>query len=387
MQEDLSTSQMEVFIPSGAESKGNLPDPFKYDNIVVRPHFDYSLQYATGVQSAPGNSQGTIVNELTPGVKVDLGKYWSVDFSPTLRYYSSSQLQDEFDYTAGLVGHTRFGDWDLGLSQNVSSSSAPISETGAQTDENNYSTALTASYIFNETMSLDSSVSQNLDYVTDPYGATANTNAAQGTRTWSVKESLNYQLWPRLTLSLVPSGGYIGSDTVANQTFEDVEARVRWRATDKISLDLSGGFNDQQFLAAGYRDSINPVFSASIQYQPFQVTDITLTASRTVSASSYYIFAQASENTMVSLGLNQRLFKKFHANLTFTYTSEDYTESIGPFSGKRTDNMYSFSARLSHPLTQRGTWSLIYQYSENESTLGGLGYNNSMVGTEFNYTY
>ena len=394
MQQDLSTSQMEVFIPSGAESMGNLPDPFKYDNIVVRPHVDYELEYATGVQSAPGNPQGTIVNQLTPGVKVDLGNYWSVDYTPTLRYYSSSQLQDEFDYTASLIGNTTFGDWNFGLLQNASVSSSPLTETGTQTDEEDYSTAVTASYIFNEALSLDTTLSQDLDYVTDPYGVSTGvgTNSAvasqnDGTRTWSIKESLNYEFWPRLTVSLVPSGGYINSDAVANQTFEEVEARVRWRATDKISLDLSGGFDDQQFLAQGYSDSISPVFSASIQYQPFQVTEIKLTASRSVSASSYYILAENSVNTIVSLDLNQRLLKKFTADLNFTYTSEDYTVSVLPDSGNRTDNSYSFIARLSHPFARRGTWSLVYQYSDNQSTMGGFGYNNTMAGAEVSYTY
>jgi len=387
MQEDLSTSQMEVFIPSGAEAQGNLPDPFKYDNIIVRPHIDYSLQYATGVQSTPGNPQGTIVNQLTPGVKVDLGKHWSVDYSPTLRYYSSRQLKDEFDYTASLIGNTSFGDWNFGVSQNVSSSSAPLTETGQQTDEEDYATTLTAGYIVNEKISLDTTLSQNLDYVTNPYGSTNNTSTAQGTRSWSVQESLNYQIWPRLVISLMPSGGYINADAVSDQTFENVQARLRWRATNKIRLDLSGGFADQQFLAKGYSDSLNPIFNASIQYQPFTDTEITLTASQSVSASSYYILAQSSENTTVSLDLNQRLLKKFTADLGFTYNSVAYTESIAQFSGNRTDNSYAFNARLSHPFSQRGTWSLTYQYTDNQSTTGGLGYNNTSVGFELNYTY
>jgi hypothetical protein len=325
-----------------------------------------------------------------PGVKVDLGSHWSVDYSPTLRYYSSSQLKDEFDYTASLIGNTTFGDWNFGVSQIATVSSSPLTETGTQTDEEDYTTVLVASYIFNESMSLDTTLSQNLDYVTDPFGIGTNSAAASqsyGTRTWSIKESLNYEFWPRLTVSLEPSGGYIGSDAVANQTFEDVEARVRWRATDKISLDLSGGFDDQQYLAAGYSDSLNPVFSASIQYQPFQVTEITLMASRSVTASSYYVLAQNSENTLVSLDLNQRLLRKFAADLMFTYTAEDYTTSIGPGSANRSDDLYSFTARLSHPFARRGTWSLIYQYSENQSTVGGFGYNNTMVGAEVNYTY
>jgi uncharacterized protein (PEP-CTERM system associated) len=117
------------------------------------------------------------------------------------------------------------------------------------------------------------------------------------------------------------------------------------------------------------------------------VTEIKLTASRSVSASSYYILAENSVNTIVSLDLNQRLLKKFTADLNFTYTSEDYTVSVLPDSGNRTDNSYSFIARLSHPFARRGTWSLVYQYSDNQSTMGGFGYNNTMAGAEVSYTY
>ena len=387
MQDDLTNSQMQVFIPSGAEGNGILTDPFRYDNIVARPHVDYQLQYGNGVQSTPGKQQNSFIHQLSPGARVDLGRYWSADFSPTLRYYSNSHFKDEFDYTASLTGNTSYGDWTFGLAQTVSSSSAPLAETGAQTDQEAYNTTLTSSYYFNDKMSTDLQVEQSLNYVTNPYGAATNSTSTLGTREWSTMDWFNYTFWARFNAGIGAGGGYVDSDSGINQTFEQVQARARWRATDKISFQVSGGFEDLQYTVQGLSDVINPIFNASVQYQPFKVTQISLTASRTISSSYYYILAQNSETTSVSLDWNQRLLKEFTLDMTFGYNAEDYKTSILQYSINRTDTSYSFNARLSHNLMRRGTWALTYQVTDNQSNQQGFGYTSTLYGLELSYKY
>ncbi len=393
MQDDLANNQMEVFVPSGAEAGTPLTDPFRYDNFVVRPHFDYQLQYGNGIQSTPGNPQSGFIHTLAPGVKVDLGRYWSADFTPTLRYYSNKNFKDEFDYTGNLVGNTSYGDWIFGLSQSISSSSSPLSETGTQTDQQAYNTILTASYFFNDRLSTDLEAEQDLNYVTDPFGATTNNvNAnSQGTKQWSSLDWLNYTFWARFNAGIGAGAGYVISDTGINQIFEQVQARARWRATDKISFNVSGGFEDRQYTVVGFADVMNPIFSASVQYQPVKVTEITLTASRTVSSSYYYIVDQATEDTRLSLDWSQELLKKFTLDMTFSYDNEAYTTSIGTpggtFANNRSDTSYSFNAKLSHNFLRRGTWALTYQVTDSQSNQQGLGYNSSLYGLELSYRY
>ena len=388
-QDDLANSQMEVFVPSGAEGVKPLTDPFRYDNVVVRPHLDYQLQYGNGVQSAPGNPQASFIHTLAPGVRVDLGRFWSVDYTPTLRYYSNKDFKDEFDYTASLSGNTSYGDWIFGVTENISSSSAPLSETGTQTDQDSYDTVLTASYFFNDRLSTDLQVEQDLNYVTDPIGVSTNSASSTtlGTKQWSTLDWLNYTCWARLNVGIGAGAGYVESDTGINQIFEQVQARARWRATDKISFNLSGGFEDIQYTVAGFSDVLNPIFSATIQYQPVSVTQLSLTASRTISSSYYYILDQATENTQLSLDWSQQLLKKFTLDMTFSYVSEDYTTSIGKLSNNRSDTSYSFNAKLGHNFMRRGTWALTYQVTDSQSNQQGLGYNSTLYGFELTYRY
>ena len=102
---------------------------------------------------------------------------------------------------------------------------------------------------------------------------------------WSTLDWLNYQFWPQLNAAIGVGGGYDNEDASPDMTFEQLQGRVNWRATDKISFQLHGGVEDRQILSGGAGDLINPVFDATIQYQPFEHTKISLTGQRVVSAS------------------------------------------------------------------------------------------------------
>jgi hypothetical protein len=53
----------------------------------------------------------------------------------------------------------------------------------------------------------------------------------------------------------------------------------------------------------------------------------------------------------------------------------------------RTDDYYSFNARLSHPLFRRGTWGISYQYNDNQSSATGFSYKGSQAGFDVSYSY
>ena len=107
----------------------------------------------------------------------------------------------------------------------------------------------------------------------------------QDSYNWSTLEGVSYQFWPRLNAGLSLGGGYTKvaadgavADVNPDMVNEQAQLNLNWRATDKVSFQVSGGLEDQQFLAAGYRDSLEPIFSAAVQYQPFKVTQISLSA-------------------------------------------------------------------------------------------------------------
>ena len=383
--------EMDVFTPFGDASANPLPQIFRYGSLQLRPHANYRFSYGNGIQSSPSNQQATAIHEISPGFVLDLGTHWAVDYTPTIRFYSNSKFGSTVDNALALTGGTQYEDWTFGFSHASLFTTTPLADTGGETEQATHATALTASRLLNSKMSADFGLNQQINLVSgyqDSYG-------------WSTLDWLNYQFWPRLNAGLGAGGGYVkindNSQTRStenlDQTYEDLQARVNWRATEKISFQVSGGFEDRQFKTTGSGDSINPIYGVTIQYQPFKVTQITLSANRTVAASDYYLAAQQTESTVIGLNLNQRLFKRFQLGLGAGYTqtvfntSTGSTFATGSAAANRTDDNYSFNVRLSHPFMKRGTWSVFYQYSDNQSSQPGFGFESNQMGFEIGYRY
>jgi hypothetical protein len=377
-------NEMQVFSPAAAFlNMLQEINPYQWGPVSFRPSLSYSFLYGTGIQSSPGNQQASVVQTVSPNFSFVVGSHWTLDYSPSWTFYSSRQFKNTLDHTAALSWGTSYEDWVLGFSQGYSHSDSPTIETGAQTEQETYSTAINASYQLNTKMSLDMGLSQNLSYVGNGGSSTNLFGNLANSRSWSTMEWLNYQFWPRLNAGIGAGGGYV--DSTPDQAFGQASGRVNWRATDKTSLQVSAGFEDSQALIAGASSIISPTFSASIQYRPFATTQLSLNASRATGVS--YFENQNIESTSLTAGLNQRLLRKFNLGLSGGYSTTDYITSTGGASTGRTDDTYSFSASLSHSLTKRGTISVSYSYSENSSSAQGLSYSSNQIGVQVGYQF
>lgn len=389
------TNQMQVFAPADtAPNAGEETRPLRWQFITFHPHVFYSFVAGSGVQSAPGQQQNTIVQQVSPGMLFNLGDNWALDYTPTLSYYSESNFRDTLGHAVQLTGGMAYEDWIFSLSQGYTSSDAPLVQTGAQTGQETYSTALSAIYAINSKMSLSLGADQILNY-TDNSGSA--TNSPMATRTWSTMDWLNYEFWPRLSAGAGVGAGYNNQEGGTDMVYEQYQGQVNWRATDKISFQLRGGLQEDQFLGSGSSgSSASPIFSATIQYQPFDQTRLTLSAGRTVS-SSYYFVSQVTKTTQVSANLNQRLLGKVYLNVGGSYAREKYDTSVSTSGTSRGDDYYTFNVGLTCPFLKRGTFSVFYAYSDNSSSQSGFagpsssssayGYSSSQVGFSIGYQY
>ena len=401
VQEQQNNNPMQVFAPSETAA----PLPLQLGPVTLHPHLDYQFSYGNGIQSSPGQQQNSIVQQVSPGVLFNLGDHWTLDYTPTLNFYSSSSFQNTVDHSVQLGWGTAYDDWFFSGSQGFASTSDPNAETAAQTDQKAYSTALNAAYQFNDKMSVDMGLSQNLNYVGNGASPTNYLQYLANSKSWSTMDWLNYQFWPRLNAGLGAGLGYTIQDGSPDSINEQYQARVNWRATDKISFQLSGGLEDQQYLSGGASALVTPIFGATIQYQPFDQTKLSVSASRTVSPASFQ--NQTTESTGISADLNQRLLGRLYLDLSGGYSTSKYLSSatlanqIGYGTG-RSDDSYSFNARLTCPLLKRATVSVFYQYSENSSSQTGylqyyqsniplsqsaFAYTSTQIGFEIGYRY
>lgn len=387
-QDDAADNPMNVFIPTGVVN----PDAaglFQYGPVVLHPHVSYSIQDATGVEYGPGTSQSVVSQQISPGLTANLGRHWTVDYSPTLSYYSGGNLQQSVDQSATLSGATHYENWNLAVSQNFSSTSDPNTQTAAQTSQQSYGTTLSAAYAFNDKWNASFGAAQNISLV----------SGLQNSYNWSTQDGVNYQFSPGLFAGVSLGGGYTvvsangttmaaPNPDIVNETFQ---VNGGWRATQKISLQGSVGLSDQQYLAAGYGDSLSPIFSLSVQYQPFQYTQIALTGSRTTGASDYFVQAQSMDTTSVNLALTQRLLVKYSLSLAVNYTLMDYTTTAGgqaiSLGNARADNVYTFSASFGRSFLTHGNWALTYAYTDDESSLAGFSQRSNQVGFQVGFNY
>ena len=377
VQEIQANNEMAVFSAEGnAPGAAQPTEPFQYGIFTLRPHPFYRFLYGTGILSSTNQAQSTIINQLSPGFLLEIGRHWTLDYTPTWTFYSDSHFQNTLDHVVTLTGGTSYEDWTFGLSQVCALTSDPLVETATQTSQETYSTALNASYVLNSKLSTDLGVGQNF----------ISADQFNSSREWSAFDWLNYEFWPRLNAGIGANFEYLNVQSGPDMTGEQLQSRVNWRATDKISFQVHAGGEDDQFLG-GTGDLLNFVFGAAIQYQPFEVTKISINAGRAVSAS--YFTNSTTENTDFTGELNQRLLGKLYLDLQGGYHTVKYVASTGAASpvNNREDDYYSFNVQLSYTFAQRGTIAAFYQASSNSSTLAGYGYSSSQIGFQISYSY
>jgi len=396
MQQYETNNEMIVFAPAGAAllSGGS---PFKWGPVTVRPHVYYQFTYGEGIPAGATNTGtstnlvlvDTTIHEFSPGVLFVLGRHWTLDYTPTWRFFSSSRFENTLDHGARLAGGTTYEDWVLGLVQTYSSSSTPLVETGSQTDQETYVTTLTASYEINSKMSLDLAVEQNFSFAETTGGGTNDLTlfTSSGYREWSTIDWLNYQFWPRLAAGVGVGLGFVDQlDEGSDMTYEQLQARINWRATDKISFQLHGGVEVRQFLDTGTNNAgnlVNPIVGGTIQYQPFEVTKLSFGISRAIEPS--YLQSQAKESTEIAVDFSQRLLGRLYLGLGGRYQNVAYTAADGDSS--RTDDFFTFNSSLSCQILKRGSISIFYLYSNNSSSEAGAGFTSRQVGVEVGYAF
>lgn len=372
--------EMDVFATPAAETES---EPFRWGSLTLRPYFSYRFTYASGILVAPNQPASMVIQQISPGFLLDVGSHLTLDYAPTWSLYSNKNLENTIGNAVGLTWGSAYNDWVLGASQSYTAYSEPMVQTATQTSQQNYLTTASASYNFNTKMSMDLAVYQNFCFVGNT--STNSSGNLANYREWSTLDWLNYQFWPRLNVATGIGFGYDDVESSPALLFEQYQARIQWRATDKISFQLHGGIEDLQFLSGGESDLISPVFDGTIQYQPFEVTKLSLTAQRSVSPSLFQ--NQTTENTSFGGDLNQRLLEYFYLDLNGGYQITKYTSSTSSTAVNREDDYYFLNTQLSCTFLKRGTVAIFYQVSENSTSASGFGFVTHQVGFQIGYSY
>ena len=362
-----------------------LPPLLRWGPLTLQPHLLYSLTYGNGLQASPGQQSSSFINEVDPGILLRWGSHWTLDYTPILRSYSSSAFRNTFDNSVTLRGTVAYEDWTFGLSQGYASSSDALIETGAQTDQQTFSTLLSANYKMSSKTSLDLGVSQSLRY----FDQNVPGEKLNDYNSWSTTDWLDYQFWSRLSAGVGVGFGYANVKVGSDMASEQLQGRITWRVVNKLSFVLSGGAQDVQFLDSRVANLLSPVFSLSAHYSLFDTTTLSIGAYSAITPSYYQ--DQVTESTSVSAGLRQRLLGKLFLTLNGGYrTSTYHASTVGSAvvnSGNENYDSTFFSAGLATSFLKRGS---VYVFcSVNDNSSGGATYNytTSAVGCQLSYRF
>lgn len=348
---------------------------FKWGLVDVRPHLLYSLSYGNGIQFQRGQPANTAIQSMSPGVLLDIGVHWILDYTPTWTLYSNPAFKDTLDHRAMLSGGASYGEWTFRLSQSYALESPVLVQTAEQTRQKSYGTSLSASGPIGIRTTLE--LGANL-------GISAPENFTT-VRDWSGSGWLHYQFSPRLDAAIGGTLGYTDVSVGVDMNYAQPEAKFVWKATDKVSLVAQGGAEIRQFRSGGRGDLVSPIYSATLQYQPGETTTLTLGASRGVSAS--YFADQVTRNVGWNAGLSQRLLEKLYLSAGFGQQTSTYISTQRGVSVSRDDKGYSFNVRLSTTFLSQGTVAVFYQRSHNDSNDLGYGFASHQTGLEVGYRW
>jgi hypothetical protein len=372
----------QLYVPAAVPAPA-LPPLLNWGPLTAQAQVLYRLSYGNGLQASPGQQSNTLVNELDPGILFQWGSHWSLDYTPILRYYSSSAFQNTFDNSVTLTGGTTYEDWTFGLSQTYASSSDAIIETGSQLDQQTFSTGLSAMRQLGSKTSLELGVSQNFRFLDQTVPGEQLTDS----ESWSTMDWLNYQFWPRFGAAIGAGFDYDYLKVGPDMTSEQLQGRITWKVVKKLSFVLSGGGSDRQFLGSGAPDLLSPIFSLSAQYSPFEATTFSIRAYSAVTPSYYQ--DQVTESTSISAGLHQRLLGKLYLDLNGGYgNTTSHASTLAPAAANigNYDSTF-FGARLSTALLKRGSVAVFYSVNYNSSGAAIYNYTTTMVGLELSYRY
>ena len=385
------TNSFQLFNPHPAASAPGPYEPFQWDQFVLRPHADYQYTKAYNILAAPSNKVDTTIQRISPGFLLNLGPHWAFDYTLSIGLYSNTNFGTEYNNSITLTGQTIYGDWLFGFLQSVVLSSSPLIEFGGQMNQQYYDTSVTAHHENSPRISEDLSLNQNIQVFSG--------NGFENMHSWSTINWLNYAPQSYFNVGVGPGLGYNNAVFGPDSVFQQLQGRLNWRLTDILSIQVSAGFIETEFLGSqGGGNIFSPIYSGSLDFQPFSQTQISIFASRYSSPS--VLVGEYTEGSSVGASISQRLLGQFFLSLQGGYSSQKYVATttaivlIAPntiaeetVNLGRTDNYYSFSVRLGHTFLQRGNISIYYQYNSDESTFPGFSFASNQFGGEVSYSF
>jgi hypothetical protein len=355
----------------------------RWGSFDVRPHISHTLSYGNGLLNpTQAERQSSIINTTVAGVLLEAGKYLTAHYTGTINEYSNRYVTDSIDHEATISGAFGKGDWNFGASQSYSINSPILVETGQQTRQTLYSSNGNVGYQIGKRSLLEMRISRNIRL------ANSDVQTSQWTTSdwysWVGAVSLRYQF----SLLFETSAGIeFTHDEITDSP--DMRAaqpylQLVWRPRPRISATFRAGA-ERRSVEGDSTELSNPVYAGSLQYQIFDTTAITFSATQAVSAS---FFANlASKTSSRAVHISQRLLGHLYLVAGYSVGETRYIATALSIVDGRDDKYETYHVRISTPLLTRGTIAAFAQHTDNSSNTREFDFTSEQIGLEVGYRF
>jgi len=359
--------------PIAGASPAGTPPALRWGQVTAHPFLSYGLTYGNGLLSGPGQQENTFINTVTPGISFDIGKYWNLSYVPSLVFFTADGYNNTVNQSVSLRGGTTAGEWGINLGNNFAKTDNPTIETGAQTQQTMNSTQFGASRPLTPVLSLDLGLSQALRWSDD----------FNNTFSWATQNGINYQLRRQLYVGANLTLGYDLVEPGTDMTSERFQLTAGGALGDKLSYNFSGGFEIRQFLDTEAEMKLSPILNASLNYALTEKTSFNVYANRQVTPS--FFDNQFTESAALGGGVNQRIFGRYFLSFSGGYRWTENNSTFNPTEVVQTANFAFMRVGVSARFLRRGTGSVFYSWSNNDSSIQGLTFSSNQVGMQLSY--
>ncbi|MEJ7607750.1 MAG: surface lipoprotein assembly modifier, partial [Bryobacteraceae bacterium] len=301
---------------------------------------------------------GNIYPSVNPDTSGDARSFIFVRYEPTLTLYTEHGAENTLEHDALLAGQWKGAYLTLSSRTSYKKLAGPEVEIGRRVDRTILSELLEGRYDYTDRTSFAvrvGAIDKNYDI-----GGFDSTEIFED-------NSINYKLGARTTISGRAKFGYVEVEASPNQTYEQLLVGGQYEITDKFAVNSELGAEYRQIQGQDNLDSLNPLFSLGLTYQPFAETKIGLSASQFTQNSA----STARRNvdlSSVQLGVDQRFFQRYHASFEVEYRHANFTTTTTGQQANRSDNILFLRPSLRIDLIRNTSVQLGYVYQSKDST-------------------
>ena len=401
--EQISAAEPELPLPASPPVTAS-PDQETQEVSSMPRRFRYELKvelrgtYDDNITLSPDNRREDFYGTIAPKIILGFGdvtdrgeNYVLLNYSPSAYFFLDNTEFNTIDHIARIDGQWRLSRLTLSLSQDVRSvQSANLDvaasgggfinqvnlDIGGRQRLNTYSTHFGAAYELTGKTSLRA----GLDYSLGDYQDLIGSEIFSGTL------GLDYKYGPKLGFGLDFTAGKNFVDPPnPNQTFEQVNLRSNYELTGKLKATGSVGVESRQSDNGG-QNQLSPVFQIGVVYQPFDGTEINLSATgQTLNSAT--LTGQDFTSTQFVFTVRQRLLQRLFLSLTAGYQNQTYFSTIEGLGSEREDNYHFIAPGFDVKITNFLSTGVYYFHRENNSSFTNFSFDDNQFGGRISLTF